>query len=254
MGHWDWVKWLPHALHPDEADAAGPVRLMAENMSELEPAARRRAQGAGQVPARLARGRPAVPRAHRRRRARAPRLAARHGRHPGRHGDRPVRGHGAAVEAQAMLRLEIQPDGFHMIKLDHAGKERTRLGRPDRLDYLQAEGLARQLAPLRASATAAARRGRAVAQHGRCPTCSASATPRGVDPPLTWRPRAGRNRLRVPIGVGADGRPVELDLKESAQERHGPARAGHRRHRLRQERAAAHAGARRWRSPTPRRC
>src|SRR5262249_15216917 len=33
---WDWTKWLPHALHPTEADAAGPVRLFAESLNELE--------------------------------------------------------------------------------------------------------------------------------------------------------------------------------------------------------------------------
>ncbi|HKT00830.1 MAG TPA: type VII secretion protein EccCb, partial [Rugosimonospora sp.] len=46
--------------------------------------------------------------------------------------------------------------------------------------------------------------------------------PRAVDPAVTWRPRSARERLRVPIGVGADGRPVELDLKESAEGGMGP--------------------------------
>src|SRR5690606_9001033 len=36
MPQWEWVKWLPHALHPEEVDAAGQVRLMTENMSELD--------------------------------------------------------------------------------------------------------------------------------------------------------------------------------------------------------------------------
>ena len=66
----------------------------------------------------------------------------------------------------------------------------------------------------------------------------------------TWRPRSLADRLRVPIGVGADGRPVELDLKESAQDGMGPHGLLRRRDRLRQDRAAAHAGARRSRSRT----
>ena len=37
-----------------------------------------------------------------------------------------------------------------------------------------------------------------------------------------WAPRPHRSRLRVPIGTGADGQPVELDLKESAQDGMGP--------------------------------
>ncbi|MFC7589990.1 hypothetical protein ACFQYP_44620 [Nonomuraea antimicrobica] len=36
MTHWEWIKWLPHALHPDENDGAGQVRLMAENLGELD--------------------------------------------------------------------------------------------------------------------------------------------------------------------------------------------------------------------------
>ncbi len=43
-----------------------------------------------------------------------------------------------------------------------------------------------------------------------------------VDPAETWRPRAPRNRLRVPIGVDTEGRPVHLDIKESAQGGMGP--------------------------------
>src|SRR5581483_12387041 len=36
IGRWQWVKWLPHNLHPTERDAAGPVRLMAPTLSQLE--------------------------------------------------------------------------------------------------------------------------------------------------------------------------------------------------------------------------
>jgi len=70
-------------------------------------------------------------------------------------------------------------------------------------------------------------------------TCSASPTrsrwtSRGCGP-------AGRNRdrLRVPIGIGGDGRPIELDLKESAQDGMGPHGLLGRRDRLRQERTPA---------------
>jgi len=43
-----------------------------------------------------------------------------------------------------------------------------------------------------------------------------------VDLERTWRPRPPRDRLRVPIGVAADGTSVNLDLKESAQQGMGP--------------------------------
>ncbi|HET8684363.1 MAG TPA: FtsK/SpoIIIE domain-containing protein, partial [Micromonosporaceae bacterium] len=43
-----------------------------------------------------------------------------------------------------------------------------------------------------------------------------------LDPARTWRPRAPRELLRVPVGVGASGTPVMLDLKESAHGGMGP--------------------------------
>ncbi|MCR6484982.1 type VII secretion protein EccCb [Amycolatopsis sp. OK19-0408] len=47
-------------------------------------------------------------------------------------------------------------------------------------------------------------------------------TPATFDIQQAWRRRPIRQRYRVPFGVGEDGRPVELDLKESAQEGMGP--------------------------------
>src|SRR5204862_231547 len=46
--------------------------------------------------------------------------------------------------------------------------------------------------------------------------------PYGLDPARAWAPRPHRDRLRVPVGVAPDGTPVELDLKESAQDGMGP--------------------------------
>lgn len=33
---WQWIKWLPHNMHPTEIDAAGPVRLMSPVLPQLE--------------------------------------------------------------------------------------------------------------------------------------------------------------------------------------------------------------------------
>ncbi|MGJ8493642.1 hypothetical protein ACR4XK_12675, partial [Glaesserella parasuis] len=46
--------------------------------------------------------------------------------------------------------------------------------------------------------------------------------PRDVDVRETWKPRSPRDRLRIPIGIDPDGRPVDLDLKESAEGGMGP--------------------------------
>ena len=37
LRYWEWVKWLPHTMHPTEQDAAGPVRLMSPSLGGLEP-------------------------------------------------------------------------------------------------------------------------------------------------------------------------------------------------------------------------
>src|SRR5690606_40853402 len=43
-----------------------------------------------------------------------------------------------------------------------------------------------------------------------------------IDPARVWRPRTARERLRVPIGITPDGTPVEIDIKESAENGMGP--------------------------------
>ena len=48
------------------------------------------------------------------------------------------------------------------------------------------------------------------------------ASPLTLDLAALWRPRPPRSRLRVPIGSDAEGQPVELDIKESAQGGMGP--------------------------------
>ncbi|MFC7589991.1 type VII secretion protein EccCb [Nonomuraea antimicrobica] len=127
------------------------------------------------------------------------------------------------VEERSTLRLRINDSGFHMVKIDHAGKESTnRLGDPDALDYIRAEGLARQLAPLRASTARGGESQDVLATNTTLTDLLGVGDPTRLDTAQTWRPRAGRNRLRVPIGLGSDGRLVELDIKESAQGGMGP--------------------------------
>ncbi|MGP4096150.1 type VII secretion protein EccCa [Nonomuraea sp. KM90] len=222
MPHWEWVKWLPHALHPEEVDAAGQVRLMAENLAELD-----RLVG-GELKER-ARFRPG---------AAADTLPYHvlivdggHVPHDSQLGGDAIQGvtvidlsgSTSDVAEQFTLRLDVHPDGFHMVKIDHAGKEhRTRFGDPDSLDYMRAEGLARQLAPLRASAASGGEAEDVLAVNTTLTELLGVGDPALLDPAVTWRPRAGRNRLRVPLGLGADGRVVELDIKESAQGGMGP--------------------------------
>ncbi|NJP98230.1 type VII secretion protein EccCa [Nonomuraea sp. FMUSA5-5] len=222
MPYWDWVKWLPHALHPEQVDAAGQVRLMAEDLSRLD-------QLVGEELKERARFRPgtaadALP-------YHVVIVDGGHVPHDSQLGTDAIQGvtvidlsdATGPVEEASTLRLEIQPDGFHMVKIDHTGKRSTtRLGDPDTLDYHRAEGLARQLAPLRASIGSGGEEQDVLGTNTTLTDLLGVGDAARVQPAVTWQPRAGRNRLRVPIGLGSDGRVVELDIKESAQGGMGP--------------------------------
>ncbi|MWA02949.1 type VII secretion protein EccCa [Actinomadura sp. LD22] len=79
--------------------------------------------------------------------------------------------------------------------------------------------LARELAPLRASTDDG---GDALHTTIGLADILGVPDPAVLDPARTWRPRPAGDVLRVPIGVGPDGRPVLLDLKESAFGGMGP--------------------------------
>jgi S-DNA-T family DNA segregation ATPase FtsK/SpoIIIE len=81
--------------------------------------------------------------------------------------------------------------------------------------------LVRALAPLRLSA-ASAEPTDALSADLNLPDLLRLGDPYHIDPAVTWPPRAPRDRLRVPIGIGASGQPIELDIKESAQGGMGP--------------------------------
>ena len=88
----------------------------------------------------------------------------------------------------------------------------------DRLDSADMVLLARSFAPLRpADETEHSEDGRQSATDAVRFVDVAS-----LDPALTWRRRAAAELLRVPIGVGADGALIAVDLKESAAGGMGP--------------------------------
>ncbi|CAL9293694.1 ESX secretion system protein EccC [Streptomyces sp. enrichment culture] len=213
---WEWAKWLPHVQTQREADGAGSLRLISTNTVELEELLSTRLQGR--------------PRFH----PTAPPV--------------PEQPHVVVVldgvslpptsllaspeGVQGVTVLEVAPGHLTGGRGDlsvvvHPRELRLESahgmvyeGTPDVLSYEATEALARQLAPLRPASggdddqpllanlefTDLLNLGDAAA----------------VDPRRTWRPRSQSERLRVPIGVGEDGRPVMLDLKEAAQEGMGP--------------------------------
>ncbi|WEV25038.1 type VII secretion protein EccCa [Streptomyces sp. 71268] len=212
---WDWTKWLPHAQLPQAVDGAGSKRLFGDDLGELEELLAGRLDGR---PRFNRDGQPLLDQPHLV-------IVLDGGVVPpdsvfaapeGLQGVTIVEVvSGELDELRGGLSVDVRPG---RLTLDSGTGVRYE-GVPDTLSPEAAEALARQLAPLRMGGgdddepllanldfTDLLGLGDAAA----------------VDVTRTWRPRTQSERLRVPIGVGEDGQPVMLDLKEAAQEGMGP--------------------------------
>ncbi|MEZ5096363.1 MAG: type VII secretion protein EccCa [Nocardioides sp.] len=226
LAHWDWLKWMPHALSTRESDAVGPMRMVSTSLSDL----------AALLPADL---------------SDRPRFGADEG---------PASPHILLVVDGAQLppgNHVIPPDGLHGVTLvdlptrwdvlDDPSRLRLQLedlppdeggGVPiqalrvredpiralaDQCDLATAEAFARRVAPLH-TVTSGSTESASGELTG--PTDFMDLLGMGdvhsFDPRTSWRPRPARDRLRVPIGLGDGGSVVHLDLKESAQQGMGP--------------------------------
>jgi DNA segregation ATPase FtsK/SpoIIIE, S-DNA-T family len=222
IGWWQWIKWLPHNMHPSDVDAAGPVRLMAPSLPQLE----------AMIGAELA-GRPAFTPG---RSAALPfhvvLVDGGAGVPDSRLGTDGVEGAvlidvttgilaSAAGATAPTLRLSVTAAGTEMLTRDRTGAEvRSSIGTPDSMSLAEADAFARQLAPLRPGVGGVA--DDPLAADTTLTSLLGIPSPFTLDLKALWRPRPPRNRLRVPIGSDADGQPVELDIKESAQGGMGP--------------------------------
>ncbi|MFD9287633.1 type VII secretion protein EccCa [Streptomyces sp. NPDC060030] len=223
LSHWEWGKWLPHAQHGTTHDGAGQRRLITSSTADLEEVLgdgftgrlRFDPQAASSteepftvivldeaevsVNSRLATGgfRNAVV--------------------------IDVMGSLPAAVGPHILNLDVAPELLQIVGQDRTGRESlTPLGRPDALSLIQARALARLMSPYR--------------MH----MATEITEPLTTDFELTallsvpdlhsfeisrlWQNRnpGESDHLRVPIGIAADGSPVELDFKESAQSGMGP--------------------------------
>ncbi|MGW1108812.1 type VII secretion protein EccCa [Streptomyces sp. NPDC002540] len=218
---WDWVKWLPHNLHPHEQDGAGPARMAASDLSGLldllgAEFAERPGFDSEAVPGRdepftvVVVDGGQVPSGHRLdggglRNVVVLDLSEALRWRPGR----------------VTLRLDVQPDAVRLVRTDRSRKEQsTLLGRPDTLGPVGARALARMLAPYRMSLTADAVE--PLSTDVQLTTLLGISDLHRHEPDALWRRSTGAARLRVPVAVGADGAPVELDIKEAAQGGMGP--------------------------------
>ncbi|BCL14406.1 type VII secretion protein EccCa [Micromonospora sagamiensis] len=214
---WEWVKWLPHAHHPTRTDALGPVRLVTSAAADLEHLL-------GEVLGSRSRFSPAGP--------------ATDGPHV------VVVLDGADLTGATHLTSDGGIDAVTMVDLDtppprlldrstlalevrdgrlhsYAADTHAEVGTADQLPATDAEAVARRLAPLRLAATVKGSDAPARVELG-LPELLGLGDPENFSVEQGWTPRATRDRLRVPIGVGTDGGSIELDLKESAQDGMGP--------------------------------
>ncbi|GAA0929855.1 type VII secretion protein EccCa [Streptomyces thermoalcalitolerans] len=213
---WEWAKWLPHSQVPGVTDGAGSRRLITTDPVELEDLLGSRLEGR---PRFHPEGPPVAEQPHLVivldgvSLPPASLLAAPEGlqgvtlleiapgeRSPG-HGD---------------LSVVVCPDELRLESAHGMVYE----GTPDVLSYEAAEALARQLAPLRIAS--GGDDDEPLLANLEFTDLLNLGDAASVDPRRTWRPRAQAERLRVPIGVDEEGRPVMLDLKEAAQDGMGP--------------------------------
>lgn len=213
LADWEWVKWLPHALSSSAADGIGPRRLVSTSGTQL----------LGWLPARFT------------------------DRPPFDASQRPVTPHllivGDELPAESPLPGEGRR-GVTVLSINRPvgsiqpGAVRVEIGDDGRADSAPADLVPAAGAAVSArvdqcdlvTATAFARRLTTLDRGGECSVgraavdvleaIGATGTDAGRAP--QWGPRPSHHQLRVPVGVGVDGRPVAIDLKESAQGGMGP--------------------------------
>ena len=227
---WDWVKWLPHALHPNGTDGAGQIRFVSSSLSDLE---RLLADQMANRPFFAPGGKPLTDQPHL-----VVVIDGGHASHDSRLLSAPPQGvtvidlTGNAVRGagDGVMRLRVTTDEVFHVTADREGGDRENLlGRPDELTVSQTESFARQLAPLRSAVAGASGAVEEEDEVDEQPQhelelMSLLNIPDAyhLDPETIWKPRARRDRLRVPFGLTPDGQPVDLDIKESAQGGMGP--------------------------------
>jgi S-DNA-T family DNA segregation ATPase FtsK/SpoIIIE len=216
LPHWEWAKWLPHIQAPGAVDGAGSRRLIDSDTRELENLLATRLTGRPRFQPNAA----CLPE--------EPHivvvldgltlptdsvLANPEG----------LQGvtilevvPGELITGGGELSIVVQPEALHL----ESGHGVVYEGTPDVLSYESAEALARQLAPLRMAS--GGDDDEPLLANLEFTDLLNLGDAASVDTQRTWRPRSLAERLRVPIGVGEDGRPVMLDLKEAAQEGMGP--------------------------------
>lgn len=215
LSRWDWTKWLPHTQVAGQIDGAGTKRLFGDDLGELELMLRSRLDGRPRF------GRDSQPVLDQ------PHIVVvlDGGMVP------PDSLFAAAEGVQGVTIVEVvqgdldEPRGGLSVVVRpgrlwiESGAGVAYEGAPDGISLPAAEALARQLAPLR---TGGGDEDEPLLANLDFTDLLNLGDAGAIDVARTWRPRSTAERLRVPIGIGEDGSPVMLDLKEAAQEGMGP--------------------------------
>ena len=217
---WSWAKWLPHLQHPAKRDGMGSARMMYRSLAELETAMSAELLERGRF---MRNAQPTTGRIHL--------LVIIDDGYVG-GGERIVSD--AGLDSVTVLDLSAPQAGLavrrglQLVVSDNMVAAKSSAGvekfaTTDQVSIAEAEVLARDLARYRV-ATAA----QVVSLDDGTRTASGLmellriTDAAQIDPSTVWRPRSDRERLRVPIGVTPDGTPVEIDIKESAENGMGP--------------------------------
>ncbi|MFI6172443.1 type VII secretion protein EccCa [Nocardia sp. NPDC051052] len=217
---WAWTKWLPHLQHPRDADRIGTARMLYESLSELETALAEDLLERGRF---LRNAPPTAGRLH-------VVVVIDDGYVSG--SERTISD--AGLDSVTVLDLTAPQTGLavrrglQLVVEDGVIGARTggsveKFADPDLVSCAVAATFARGMSRYRIATTAQ------IVNLGdggsgdpglmallRIPDAAT------IDPNTVWRPRSFRERLRVPIGVTPDGTPVEIDIKESAENGMGP--------------------------------
>lgn len=214
---WEWAKWLPHVQVAGTADGAGTRRLIADDPIELEGLLAGRLEGR---PRFNSAGQPLLDQPHV--------LVVLDGGAtvpPGSLLAAPEGLQGVTVievvpgeidNPRGGLAVTVRPGKLEL----ESGHGLVYDGQPDGISLAAAEALARQLAPLRMGT--GGDDDEPLLANLEFTDLLGLGDAASVDVQRTWRPRSQAERLRVPIGVGEDGQPVMLDLKEAAEDGMGP--------------------------------
>ncbi|WP_028479314.1 type VII secretion protein EccC [Nocardia sp. CNY236] len=218
---WEWIKWLPHSQHPDAQDGIGTQRMfygsIREAMAGLQPLLGNRVRYSRNQPANANIVHIVIVVDGGLLEAEDDQL-----RESGYEGVTVIDLCGYAPRLAASRGIKMIVENGECLGRGATGNH-ERFASIDRISTQQAQQVARRLAPYRAATQRSSDTETADSE-----VISSWAQMMNLgdigsfNPEHAWRPRYGRERLRVPFGVGADGLPVELDIKEAAEAGMGP--------------------------------